>query len=489
MKIQRISWQNFKGLSDGEIVANGRDVIISGRNGAGKSSIASILPFVLFGRVPAKSFDERGITIETQIPTATIEFDTVTFKRSVTPRNQNRTFIDGLEVSATQFNAKVLELTGGAGTLLFNPFEFPNLQWKVQRDFLLKHFAPVTKLPANTTSLNDELKLLRREAAGIPHKITELERQLANLPTGDISELEKLLDEKTNEFTRLQAQSSTGRAEIETLKLSIDTLSRQEKFFAGQLKSQENLRESLLAKFHGVKTNCPTCGAPLPKSKVDAAKANIITEGKAAASQIATFKGELANVRTQLTEARKKLSELEKSASPSIDLRPLQQEIRDLNGKIAALDNAGKLRDRLAELINEEKSLNAQIVELEGKIAAAEDERRKQMAASEASVNAQFEHVRFKLFKVLANGEIKEDCAAMISGVPYSSLSKGEKLKAALDILRALQKKFGLEMPLFLDDAESYTSNSFVTIPNQKFLFRVTEADLKVSVDEMRRAA
>ena len=51
MKITRISWKNFKGLADGEIVAEGRDVIISGRNGAGKSSIAQIIPFVLFGKV------------------------------------------------------------------------------------------------------------------------------------------------------------------------------------------------------------------------------------------------------------------------------------------------------------------------------------------------------------------------------------------------------------------------------------------------------
>ena len=38
MKITRMNWTNFKGLVDGEIVADGCDVIVSGRNGAGKSS-------------------------------------------------------------------------------------------------------------------------------------------------------------------------------------------------------------------------------------------------------------------------------------------------------------------------------------------------------------------------------------------------------------------------------------------------------------------
>ena len=34
-RIMRLSWQNYKGLGDGVINADGRDVIISGRNGAG----------------------------------------------------------------------------------------------------------------------------------------------------------------------------------------------------------------------------------------------------------------------------------------------------------------------------------------------------------------------------------------------------------------------------------------------------------------------
>ena len=112
-----------------------------------------------------------------------------------------------------------------------------------------------------------------------------------------------------------------------------------------------------------------------------------------------------------------------------------------------------------------------------------------ELTESEANVNAQFQFVKFKLFKILANGDIKEDCAAMINGVPFQSLSKGEKLKAALDILNTLQKKFGIEMPLFLDDAESYTSNSFVDLPNQLFLFKVDEENLAISIDERRRAA
>ena len=126
--------------------------------------------------------------------------------------------------------------------------------------------------------------------------------------------------------------------------------------------------------------------------------------------------------------------------------------------------------------------LNGQIAHLETQLTAAQENRRSRLLQAESNVNAQFNFVKFKLFKVLANGELKEDCTAMLDGVPYASLSKGEKLKAALDILRTLQKKFRIEAPLFLDDAESYTANSFVDVPNQMFWFRVTDTGLRITV-------
>ena len=462
MKINRISWTNFKGLTDGEIVANGQNVTISGRNGAGKSSIASILPFVLFERVPAKSFDKHGLTVKLQVPTATIEFDSVTLKRSVTANNQNRTFVDGEEVSATQFSATVMNLTGGAGTLLFNPFEFPNLHWKVQRDFLLKHFAPKENF-ADVTPLTDELKRLHKDALTLPARIEECQHQLDDLPTGDVDELQARLDKLNTRLTEIQAQSSTGKL----------------KFLTERVRSLEEHRAELLKRYRTTSTTCPTCGAALPKSKVDAARSRIVAEGK-------RVKSELEKVRNELETAQSKSNF---NVENALEIKSLQAEIRTLNEQLAAVKTADKLRRRLQQLTADEKALNARIVELEGKIATAQAQRRRQMTASENGVNSQFACVKFKLFKLLANGDSSETCEPMIDGVPYSSLSKGEKFKAALDILNVLQSKFGRQFPLMIDDAESYTSNSFVELPNQLFVFKVTETDLQISVDQGRVAA
>ena len=78
MKIKRISWWNYRGLDDGEIIAGGADVIVRGQNGVGKTSIASIVPFVLFDneRDKVKPFVNGEVTRDPNLYSgAEVEFD------------------------------------------------------------------------------------------------------------------------------------------------------------------------------------------------------------------------------------------------------------------------------------------------------------------------------------------------------------------------------------------------------------------------------
>lgn len=93
MKIIRISWENYKGLADGEIVANGQNVRVSGRNGSGKSSIASILSYIFFG----KNWDGNSAT---------------------------KLYVNGKTTNKAQFDAIVVNLTHGGGDFVFNSSTF-----------------------------------------------------------------------------------------------------------------------------------------------------------------------------------------------------------------------------------------------------------------------------------------------------------------------------------------------------------------------------
>ena len=53
------------------------------------------------------------------------------------------------------------------------------------------------------------------------------------------------------------------------------------------------------------------------------------------------------------------------------------------------------------------------------------------------------------MFETLINGSVKEICEPMIDGVPYNSgLNRGAKLKAALDILKTLQRFYSSRMEI-----------------------------------------
>ena len=459
MKINKISWQNFRGLSDGEIVANGRDVVISGRNGVGKSSIASILPFILVERIQSKAFDERGFVIESRMPTASIEFDGITLSRTVNARGQNLTFVNGEKVSAMKFDSVIGQMTGNLYTLLFNPFEFPTSHWQEQRDVLLKHFVnePLS-MPsrADEVLLKEKLKSLKADLSGIPYQLQELQKQLDDAPEESLAELQQRLFEKQNDFNELRPFD----------------VEREEKLLRKRVDELSERREKLIDKLASLNKACPTCGQHLPKERQEAAREQIIAQGKSVAMELEKARDDLETLTTQT----------EFDAEKSMRTRQLSDEIRTLAGRVNELRNAEKLRNRLVELTKREKSLNAQLTEVEGKLAALQKQRQDKVVAFEQQINSQFRFVKFRLFKILASGEIKADCVATLDGVPFPHLSKGERLKAALDILRTFQNLAKVEMPLFLDDAESYTSNSFVELPNQKFLFKVTDSDLKIEV-------
>ena len=84
---------------------------------------------------------------------------------------------------------------------------------------------------------------------------------------------------------------------------------------------------------------------------------------------------------------------------------------------------------------------------------------RAKVRATEDNINSHFNYVRWKMFEQRINGALEDCCEPLIDGVPFSDgLNKGNKMKAALDIVNALSKYYGISLPVIIDDCESYTS-------------------------------
>lgn len=142
------------------------------------------------------------------------------------------------------------------------------------------------------------------------------------------------------------------------------------------------------------------------------------------------------------------------------------KEIIALEGQISALTK--KLRDKEYIDINNKniamwkdanKSLADQIIDIEKKETALANFMKEQTDLVVKTVNDHFSNgVSWALYnETYKNGEggIEEDCVCMLNGKRYSSLSMGEKNKANLEVVKTLQEYYGVELPVFFDNAET----------------------------------
>ena len=232
-------------------------------------------------------------------------------------------------------------------------------------------------------------------------------------------------------------------------------------------------------------------------AEISAQGKQLKTEREKLASEISSKKDELENFKRLAEEIQAQINATEKSATMDELNAAIAERDKIISASTNAQNNlarffqnqdeAEKNQKRIEELKKRESEVNQEIADCERQINLAEKFIRAKVKLIEDTINAQFEFVKFKMFETLINGSVKEICEPMIDGVPYNSgLNRGAKLKAALDILKTLQKFFGVELPIFIDDAESYTSNSLVEIPNQLFLMKVVEGQetLKAEIDK-----
>lgn len=552
MKIKRISWWNYRGLDDGEIIAGGADVIVRGQNGVGKTSIASIVPFVLFDneRDKVKPFVNGEVTRDPNLYSgAEVEFDNGrTLRREIIWTGRSNTtelYVDGAAVNKKAFDAEVELLTGKGGESVLNPFVFCKLKPSEQRLFLMKTFGTGNKEPAPEffqgqsadkviASLKKSLKVLRDEAAGIPRLITENTRRLEDKPIDkqliESLEAEKksLRDEQDKLFaekSEVETELATAREELAKLSANDSTqrikqLERDIERTTRDYHDAAEETETLVQKYMSVQNQkpgkCPTCGQVIQLEQFKKWQASelekIMAEGKKKRAREKSIEQTLSELKAEhdalkantSDDSREKISELEarikaltvKAAEEKTQRREqkniLDEKISAIDKDLGALNSVLEIPKRIEELRRHEKELNQRIVELEGQKRAAEAYRDRQIERLENRIAEHFEYVKFKMFK-LSNqetGECNPTCEAMLHGVPFSTLSKGERLKAALDIWRTLQKVYNVELPLMIDDAESYTLNSFVELPNQKWLFKVSDDEhLVIEVKKEARSA
>ena len=167
-------------------------------------------------------------------------------------------------------------------------------------------------------------------------------------------------------------------------------------------------------------------------------------------------------VRRELQAVRREMEELQ---------RVLDQE--------ALHTYAGK---RLEELRQQEREAAARLEEYQGRLGELDKFSAFRAGFLEESVNALFREVRFRLFREKVGGGLEDRCDVTVEGVPYINVNNGGRIRAGMDIIRAMSELWGVRLPLFIDNAEGVTRLPETAC--QRIALRVAPGPLRAKREE-----
>lgn len=283
---------------------------------------------------------------------------------------------------------------------------------------------------------------------------------------------------------------------------------------------------------------CPTCGQAVPEEMLAKSKAEfdkrteeLIAQNNAEHDRIcAEFddalkesnntEAEIAKVETAVDELRKsvpvsnfvpfdlpefeerkkvledKLAAFEKTFSCSEN--PNNSEIERLTAENSALENELADNIRIMEDIRKNAELNARIAELKSEQSHLRDEQAKLQKRLDLAnafvryktdmitdgINGMFQTVKFKLFEPnKTNDGLQECCEAVAFGAArYGDINTAGKILAGIDIIAALAERYGLSVPLFVDNIDGLDDESFAAL-TERVKGKMQLITLRVSED------
>ena len=182
---------------------------------------------------------------------------------------------------------------------------------------------------------------------------------------------------------------------------------------------------------------------------------------------------EIEHLRDRTADAREKADS---------ELGDLNDHITAVEADLARIEQRRAAEKRVNELRKEERRLAAEFEGLERELYLLEEFTRRKVSMLTDRINGRFELARFRLFETQINGSLSEVCEVSYGGVPWGSLNHGSRVKVGLDIIRTLQRHYGIAPCIWIDQSESVTR--LPEMDCQVIRLVVSEADKTLRVKE-----
>ncbi len=338
-----------------------------------------------------------------------------------------------------------------------------------------------------------------------------------------IAELRKKLFDLQTENYKIGNDNSAAKQRKAAIERQIEAAKQQYDYFDKERDRLKAEKEKAVAAVFDDNRTCPTCGQPLPDDMVAKMKKDFYeTRDKTVAAIIERGK----KVRAMRDEQSALIADLEAQAN-SIEIKPLldaaaiEADIESV--KVQPFDDSAlivelkEMEDSLTvvpvlnteALLTEKATLDREIQELQKIVAKesrlAEDNAKITAKESEASAtgvelakleglfnkcvererewasivrdraNKYLHYCKVEMTELNKSGDLVDVCTITIDGVDVGVANTARQIIAGIDIAEAFQQNAGLNLPLFIDNAEQICDCNIPAVDNQVVLTYVDD--------------
>lgn len=350
-------------------------------------------------------------------------------------------------------------------------------------------------------SFENALKTLETQKEGITNQSKSIDKQIADKRQQWHDENDKVLEFKEDDCTCPTCKQALPSGDIESKKAEamqnfknaklqkLKQIENEGQNLATQKSNLETEFKTIVDRIETGNTAVKTCKEEL-KSIND--KIEIENENSKSGAEVQTFENIYQSLLALDNQYQEKLLELSATEStieevPSVDTSELivnRKEIvsiiDNIKAKLQTKSQIEAADQRMLELQTEQKTLSQQIANVEKEQFVIENFIKAKVDALENVVNSKFKFVKFKMFEEQINGGLRETCEATVDGVPYSDVNTASKINAGLDIINVLSEFYGINAPIFVDNAESV--HTLIETESQMIRLVVSEQDKKLNV-------
>lgn len=180
-----------------------------------------------------------------------------------------------------------------------------------------------------------------------------------------------------------------------------------------------------------------------------------ITDLPEYAEQIEAINGVVDQLQAEISDLMKDSSKVREQLQS--ELRAVEDQLRFVLSVIAKEGIKEQTEKRIAELKADARNAAEALESIEAMLFLMEEFTRYKAKFVEESINDHFRIATFRLFREQANGGLEERCDVVYDGVPFLGLNNGMKVNVGIDIINALSRHYGVNVPLFVDNAEAVT--------------------------------